>query len=156
MAAFYDKSAKARPSFEIFCPGIVLSRDDAYATTVSRDGPALCGTSNEAAGTTAPLWRVSLIPDATSPESRFALVVSANLSLLDGHGFYKPHNMLSGEARVEALSPVRKPKLPEAMLKAMEGEPSLMVACPQGFLANKSPVRSVTRSFREPRHLAFT
>ena len=106
-----------------------------YHETVTGLAGALCRTSERSVGTGAPLWRASIVPDAEDPEAGFALVVSANHSLLDGHDFYRIYGMLSGDAAVEALSPVRKPEVPARILEATGGEPSLMAAAPAGFLA---------------------
>jgi len=134
MAAYYIAGTASTSCFSVR-HDIKLSRSDSYATIVGHLSSALCKTSNESVGTGAPLWQVCLIPDATEPESRFALVVSANHSLLDGHGFYKLYNMLSTGTAVEALSPERKQQLPDAMLCAVGGEPSPMANVGPGFLA---------------------
>jgi hypothetical protein len=62
------------------------------------------------------------------------LVVSANHSLLDGHGYDRLFNILSSDCEVQALSPVRKQDMPSKILEAMGGEPSLMAESPPGFL----------------------
>eukprot|EP00945_MAST-04E_sp_MAST-4E-sp1_P003496 g3496.t1 len=103
-----------------------------YEALVKSVGSALCGTSEESVGTGAPLWKVALFPDGT--EGNFALVVSANHSFLDGHGYYKIYNMLSGSAPVQALSPLRKHDMSQKIIDAMGGEQSLMAASPPGFL----------------------
>jgi hypothetical protein len=77
---------------------------------------------------------VSIIPDAMEPHARFALVVSANHSLIDGHDFYRLHKMLSSDATVAALDPARRQEIPGQILASMGGEPSLMARCPPGFL----------------------
>jgi hypothetical protein len=59
----------------------------------------------------------------TLPGGRFALIVSANHSLLDGHGFFAIYSMLSARAEVWALSPVRKQQLPATIAEAMGGGP---------------------------------
>ena len=139
MAAFYPAHAASRRELFEVREGVPLSREGvdatAYKAMVRALTPVLCSTSDEAVGRGAPLFRVTLLPDASLPERRFALVVSANHSLLDGHGFYKVYNMLSTDGAVEALCPVRKQELPARMLEATGGEPSLMAACPPGFLA---------------------
>ena len=112
-----------------------LGRGDAsYRHMVGALEGATCRTSEESVGTEAPLWQVSLVPDAREPDHGFALVVSANHSLVDGHGFYRLYGMLSRETTVEALSPVRKQELAARILEATGGEPSLMAASPPGFL----------------------
>ena len=103
-----------------------------YEALVKSVESALCGTSEDSVGTGAPLWKVALVPDGT--EGNFALVVSANHSFLDGHGYYKIYNMLSGSAPVQALSPQRKHDMSQKIIDAMGGEQSLMAASPPGFL----------------------
>eukprot|EP00854_Cymbomonas_tetramitiformis_P009586 gene9586-11354_t len=131
-----DAAAKTKCHFQVLTDVDLSRLETSYAAMVTRLGSALCLTSDEAVGTGAPLWKVSLVPDAKE-SSRFALVVSANHSLVDGHGFYKIYNMLSGDAstRVEALSAVRKQEMGSKILEAMGNEPSLMAAAPAGFLA---------------------
>jgi len=63
----------------------------------------------------------------------YALVVSANHSLLDGHGYYKFFNMLSDDAAVQSLDPTRRKDV--NIVEAMGGELSLMQQSPPGFLA---------------------
>merc|ERR1712091_261757 len=61
-----------------------------YASLVEALAPVLCGTSVEVRGTAKPLFQVSLVSCAND---QYALVVSANHSLLDGHGYYRIYNM---------------------------------------------------------------
>jgi len=61
-------------------------------------------------------------------------VVSANHSLLDGHGYYRIYNMLSEGAAVERLDPARKFDLPAKMVAAMNNERSLLQQASPGFL----------------------
>lgn len=56
----------------------------------------------------APQFKVSVIPDSNAPGERFALVVSINRVIGDGHTFYKLYNMLGNDAVVEALDATRK------------------------------------------------
>lgn len=137
MAAFCPTAVGSQRFFAVQ-EGIQLSRAvggaTAYDAMVRVLAPILCKTSNEAVGTGAPLFSVTMLPDPAAPD-RFALVVSANHSLLDGHGFYAVHNMLSSDATVVALRPERKQGLPAKIVKAMGGEKSLMAECPPGFLA---------------------
>ena len=131
--AYIPPDAASRKLFEVL-EGVALSGD--YGPLVKSLEPAICvKPSVEAAGTGAPLFSVRLLRDLNA-ERRFALVVSANHSLVDGHGFYRLYNMLSSEAKVEALDPTRKQELPARMLAAMGDEPSPMTACPPGFLAS--------------------
>lgn len=134
MAAYYPSKVDSSIRFKR-CENVQLSLSNAsYHTMVTNLGDALCKTSEQSLKTETPLWQVSLIPDKEEPEQGFALIVSCNHSLLDGHGFYKIYNMLSNDAEVESLSPVRKQELPSKILESMGGEPSLMTASPPGFL----------------------
>ena len=143
--AFYEPGKPSRAFFEVV-EGVPLRRGGggkegggatatAYTAMVAALAPVLCTPSGEAVGTGAPLFRVALLPDADAPTERYALVVSANHSLLDGHGFYAVHNMLSEGTAVRALTPERKTGMPARQLEALGGEQSLMAACPPGFLA---------------------
>ena len=131
--AYIPPDAASRKLLEVL-EGVALSGD--YGPLVKSLETAICvKPSIEAAGTGAPLFSVRLLRDLNA-ERRFALVVSANHSLIDGHGFYRLYNMLSSESKVEALDPTRKQELPARMLAAMGDEPSPMTACPPGFLAS--------------------
>ena len=102
-----------------------------YASLVEALAPVLCGTSVEVRGTAKPLFQVSLVSCAND---QYALVVSANHSLLDGHGYYRIYNMLSEGAAVESLDPARKFDVPSKMVAAMHDERSLLQQASPGFL----------------------
>ena len=51
-----------------------------------------------------PQFRICVVPDAQSPNTRWALVVSLSHIIADGHTFYQVHNMLSEDSPVVALS----------------------------------------------------
>ena len=102
-----------------------------YASLVAALAPVLCGTSVECRGTAKPLFQVSLVSCAND---QYALVVSANHSLLDGHGYYRIYNMLSEGAPVESLDPARKFHIPAKMVAAMNNERSLLQQASPGFL----------------------
>ena len=123
----------------IFCKvegqDVRLTRSSKYSELSKVLAPLLCRPSVNAVGTGDPLFKVALVPDADAPNDRFALVVSGNHSLMDGHDFYELYNMLSVESKVKRLIPTRKQEIPDKILAALGGEPSLMSACPPGFLA---------------------
>ena len=102
-----------------------------YAALVETLAPVLCGTSMEVRGTAKPLFQVSLVSCANDT---YAVVVSANHSLLDGHGYYRVYNMLSEGASVESLDPARKVEIPPKMVAAMHDEQSMLQRAPPGFL----------------------
>ena len=110
--------------------------------------PVCCKTTKSSVGRSEPLWLVTLLPapddddDGSSGDGDstcYAVVVSANHSLLDGHGFYRLHNMLSEGAKVERLDPVRRKEVPGRMLEAAGGEPSLVQVRSDFERAPKSP-----------------
>ena len=102
-----------------------------YSSLVEALAPVLCGTSVEVRGTARPLFQVSLVSCASNS---YAVVVSANHSLLDGHGYYRVYNMLSEGSKVESLDPARKFHIPAKMVAAMNDEESLLQRAPPGFL----------------------
>ena len=102
-----------------------------YASLVEALALVLCGTSVEVRGTAKPLFQVSLVSCAND---NYALVVSANHSLVDGHGYYRIYNMLSEGSKVESLDPARKFDIPDKMVAAMHDEESLLQRAPPGFL----------------------
>ena len=78
-----------------------------------------------------PQFRVSVVPDDESPETRWALVVSMSHVIADGHTFYQVHNMLSEDATLQALEAERKPHVMQAAAVAMGGD--------DGFLGRPKP-----------------
>ena len=138
MEAYYPKPGR-KPQQKFFAvrKDVQLSREGESATSygamVHALAPVLCKPSTESVGTEAPLFSVALLPDPASP-NRYAVAVSANHSLLDGHGFYAVSNMLDEAAEVRALRPERTQAFPARMLEATGGEASLMSQCPPGFL----------------------
>ena len=110
---------------------------DAYHGLVTALAPAMCKPSVECVGKhDEPLFMVTAVP--CGGRTHFALVVSANHSLVDGHGFYTAiYNQLGAACYagpVKALNPVRKKEVPARMLAAMGGEPSVLTAMTPGFL----------------------
>jgi len=104
-----------------------------YHAMVRDLAQVLCKPSVESVGTGAPLFSVTLVSGFRGDE--FAVVASANHSLVDGHTFYRIHNMLCRGETVRALSPVRKMDAPARITEALGGVPSTMTACPPGFVA---------------------
>jgi len=110
ITAYYPdvSTAATKCKFEVRAD-IALSKDGTGYAQLSRVlAPVLCKTSEQSVGTGEPLFKVSLVPDAQEPGDRFAVVVSGNHSLLDGHDYYRLYNMLSNDGKVEALNPERK------------------------------------------------
>jgi hypothetical protein len=91
--------------------------------------PVQCARSKQATDEDEPLFKVAVVPietedmddnQATTPLQQtmtlpgFALVVSMNHTLGDGHTYYKLYGMISVEKEVEALDPVRVADFEEA------------------------------------------
>jgi hypothetical protein len=159
VAAFYPESVDDESCRSVLC--YVKSSDIlqgiSYDRMVQSLQPLLCKTSSEALGTGAPLFSVTVVvPDDNGMDTKsYAVVVSASHSLVDGHGFYKVHNMLSFDAKVEPLSPGRKDHVPKKILESMGGEPSLMASCPSGFLARFILGQMHAAIFPQTKHLCF-
>lgn len=135
MAAYYPQEGAPRAPVFAVRRDLPLRRGMPYAAMERMLAPVTCGSGMEAVGAGSPLFRVTLLPDASAPDRAFAVVVSANHTLLDGHGYYKMYNMLSADVRVMSMQPVRKQDLPAKILEAMGGTPSIATACPPGYLA---------------------
>merc|ERR1719401_1286423 len=76
------------------------------------------------------LFRVSL---AGAGPGRFALVVEANHTLVDGHTFYKVYGMLQPGAKVVALNPERKRCFTEAAAGFRGGYDAIFNPCCRAF-----------------------
>jgi hypothetical protein len=135
-AAYYSSEGTSDPSIYFSVrKDIKVSRTrTSYNDLLDLLAPVLCKPSTKSVGKDVPLWKVALIPDADEPDSRFLLVVSANHSLMDGHGYYRIFNMLSSDTeKIESLSPIRKFDSLHKMDKAFDNEPNVMTGNP-GFL----------------------
>ncbi len=137
MAAYYSATdAPTRRFFHVRTN--VLSRDGANAMTyeavIRALKPVILPTSLAAVGRGTPLFSVALLPDASAPHKRYALVVSINHCLLDGHSYYKIYNMLSADAPVQSLDPTRKQHIPTKAREALGGERSFSERPLPGFV----------------------
>ena len=72
-------------------------------------------------GPESPIFRLTLIPDALAPSTRFALVASMSHVVADGQNFYQLHNMLSQPVAPSALDALRRPAVDDAKLEALGG-----------------------------------
>jgi hypothetical protein len=109
-----------------------LSLDLPYGGIVESMLPIQCVRSNPATNADEVLFKVAVVPvsksEGTAPlqsalsKDGFALVVSMNHTLGDGHTYYKLYNMLSEGAEIEAMNPVRVDGFEEAKTKVI-GQP---------------------------------
>ena len=115
--------------FSVYEPGDVgFSLSRPYEALVSCLLPVQCARSKPATDEDEPLFKVAVVPveaeetddsQATPLQQAitlpgFALVVSMNHTLGDGHTYYKLYGMLSADTDVEVLDPVRVVDFEEA------------------------------------------
>ena len=126
VAMAYSKSFDAESlldqHFSVYDPGDVgLSFSMPYEELVHCLLPVQCARSKQATDADEPLFKVAVVPiegkekagDQASPLQQaitlpgFALIVSMNHTLGDGHTYYQLYSMLSADADVKMLEPVR-------------------------------------------------
>ena len=149
-----NNSGSSSPHFSVLDDSLGSLPEDDYHSMVEALGPVLIGTTDEHVASLdndddddssswEPLWKVAFVPLTTNTNTtdggggtphRFALVVSGNHTLLDGHGYYRLFNMLSSKEPVVGLSPVRNHDLGPAIDTATGLEPSLLAEPPLGFV----------------------
>jgi len=133
VALSYAKTFEFEPvidqHFTMYEPGDVgFSLSRPYEALVHCLLPVQCARSKPATDEDEPLFKVAVVPieaeetdnNQTTPLQQaltlpgFALVVSMNHTLGDGHTYYKLYSMLSADTDVEALDPVRVADFEEA------------------------------------------
>jgi len=125
VAMEYESSNEAFPPvdehFSVYEPGEVrLSLDMHYEALVRRLLPVQSARSRPATDVDEPLFKVAVVPvEAGANDSErapmqdrvalpgFALVVSMNHTVGDGHTYYSLYGMLSADTDVAALDPIR-------------------------------------------------
>ena len=118
----FDAESLLDQHFSVYDPGDVgFSLSMPYEELVHCLLPVQCERSKQAIDSDVPLFKVAVVPieaeeiadDQATPLQQvitlpgFALVVSMNHTLGDGHTYYKLYGMLSTDTDVEALEPVR-------------------------------------------------
>lgn len=127
---------------------IGFSLDMPYQELVRCLLPVQCARSKPATDTDEALFKVAVVPievgtiDDKSPSllqqslklPGFALVVSMNHTLGDGHTYYKLYSMLSADTDVEVLDPVRVTGFEEAKARVIgEKENAMFTSAGLGF-----------------------
>ncbi|MCP4361741.1 MAG: hypothetical protein GY796_27330 [Chloroflexi bacterium] len=127
--------------FSVYEPGDVgFSLSMAYEELVECLVPVQCALSKPATDEDEPLFKVAVVPiePAETADNQptplqqsltlpgFALVVSMNHTLGDGHTYYTLYNMLSADTEVEALIPVRVDNFEEAKTEVVGQEENAM------------------------------
>jgi len=125
----FDAESLLDQHFSVYEPGDVgLSLSMPYEELVHCLLPVQCARSKPATDADVPLFKVAVVPieaeemadnQATPLQQAitlpgFALVVSMNHTLGDGHTYYKLYGMLSADTDVEVLEPVRIDDFEEA------------------------------------------
>jgi len=144
-ALTYAKTFEPEPTidqhFTVYAPEDVnFSLSMPYEALVNALLPVQCARSKPATDVNEPLFKVAVIPieaEETHDNSRtplqqaislpgFALVVSMNHTLGDGHTYYSLYGMLSTESEVEVLNPVRVAGFEEAKTEVIGEKESAM------------------------------
>jgi len=146
VAMAYDAGIEAGQSVDehlaVYEPGEVgLSLDMQYRALVKCLVPIQCARSKPTTDANEPLFKVAVVPldeatdgtDSAPMQSQvslpgFALVVSINHTLGDGHTYYKLYGMLDADQEVEALDPVRVSGFEEAKTKVIGESESAMLS----------------------------
>ena len=151
----------------VFRPGeIGLSARMDYEAMVRCLSPIQCARSRPATDTDEPLFKVAVVPleggDAGNDVSflhsvsvpGFALLVSMNHSVGDGHTYYKLYGMLDAKAEVKALDPIRVSGFEEAKKQVIgERESALLSSAGIGLgIMGTYFLTKLTR--REPQHIS--
>jgi len=125
----FESESVVDQHFHVYEPGEVgLSLNMPYEALVRCLLPVQCARSKPATDEDEPLFKVAVVPieAGETDDSRlaplqkamtlpgFALIVSMNHTLGDGHTYYKLYGMLSADADVEVLDPVRVAGFEEA------------------------------------------
>ena len=118
----FDAESFLDQHFSVYAPGdIGFSLSMPYKELVQCLLPVQCARSKQATDADEPLFKVAVVPieakenagDQSTPLQQaitlpgFALIVSMNHTLGDGHTYYKLYGMLSADTNVEMLEPVR-------------------------------------------------
>ena len=128
--------------FKAVEPGEVgLSLNLDYSELVKCLLPLQCARSKPATDADEPLFKVAVVPLEASThnaspapmESKvtlpgFALVVSMNHTLGDGHTYYRLYGMLDDKQEIEALDPVRVPGFEEAKTEVIGEKENAMLS----------------------------
>ena len=115
---------------------------------VSKTAAEVC-TGNAAKNKGFPLLALSIVPDSKTPDTAFAVILSASHVILDGFNYYQVMSMLSSGGEIKALNVARKHEIKhenqvasgvEETKFALSGAVMCNVVC--GMLCGKKPVIS--------------
>jgi hypothetical protein len=124
---WYDPTGQdvAPTIFTVFEPGeIPLKRDTQFVQykDICSDFAVKVPSAAKLIGKNVPVWKVSIVPDAVDPFTRFALIVSQSQYIGDNYTYYKFFHMLSPQSPVESMNPIRHPDIQEHIERYMGAE----------------------------------
>jgi hypothetical protein len=146
--SYDDASPQVDEHFKAYEPGEVgMSLNMDYAALVECVLPLQCARSKPATDANEPLFKVAVVPIEASNDGKdpapmesavtlpgFALVVSMNHTVGDGHTYYRLYGMLDADQEVEALDPVRVPDFEEAKTEVIgEAETAMFSSAGYGL-----------------------
>lgn len=132
--------------------------------------PVQCARSKPATDKDEPLFKVAVVPIETEKTDNnnnstplqqtlslpgFALVVSMNHTLGDGHTYYKLYNMLSADKDIEALNPVRVAGFEEAKAEVIGERENTMFTSAGVALGIMGSYMSAKISNRKPQNVCI-
>jgi hypothetical protein len=133
---WYDETGKevAPGTFYCFEPGEVPFTTDVPYDQLENLGKDLnierkvkIPSTPEILGKNQALWRVTVVPTADKPDSKFAVVVSMSRLLGDINTFYMLQGMLSRDMQVIRLNPVRHMGFMDSLLDRIGPEDALYI-----------------------------
>jgi len=163
----FEGSPPVDEHFSVYESGDVgLSTDMQYEALVRCLLPLQSARSKPATDTDEPLFEVAVVPleagdDDAEPAPMqsqvtlpgFALIVSMNHSVGDGHTYYRLYGMLDADTEVEALDPIRVPGFEEAKTKVIGENESAMFASAGLGLGIMGTYMLAKATHREPQNV---
>jgi hypothetical protein len=175
VALEYAKTFEPEPTidqhFSVYGPGDVdFSLSKSYEELVHCLLPVQCARSKQATDEDEPLFKLAVVPieaedmddnQAATPLQQtitlpgFALVVSMNHTLGDGHTYYKLYGMLSSDKEVEVLDPVRVADFEEAKTEVIGEKENAMFTSPGISLGIMRSYWGAKVTRREPQNVCI-
>ncbi len=166
----FDPEASIDQHLTVYAPeDASISLSMPYEAMVKALLPVQCARSKPATDKDEALFKVAVIPvkaeatDTDSPmplqqamtEAGFALVVSMNHTLGDGHTYYKLYGMLSADTDIEALDPVRVDGFEAAKTQVVGEQESAMFKSPGVALGIMGDYLGAKITRRRPQNVAI-
>ncbi|RTR32004.1 hypothetical protein [Shewanella atlantica] len=174
VALAYSTSVEPEASIDqhltVHAPGDTnFSLSMPYEALVNTLLPVQCARSKPATDKDEALFKVAVIPvkveaidsDSSAPlqqamtEAGFALVISMNHTLGDGHTYYKLYDMLSADTDIEALDPVRVDGFEAAKIQVVGEQESAMFRSPAVAMGIMGDYLGAKITRRPPQNVAI-